>query len=168
MIEADWCRKHVNQSAGALVRAFKWAAAEELVGALVWHALRCVEGLKAGRTTARESRSACSAELADVEAAKAHLPAALRAAVDLQLLTGAARGSSGDPAGGRGPKRACLVLHAGRAQDAAQRQGAGHLPRPQGRRPCLLPGCCATPRRIAFPPPRCARLGSGETCRARV
>jgi hypothetical protein len=46
-------RKQINGRVGRIIRCFKWAAEEELIPALVWHALRSVRGLEAGPTLSR-------------------------------------------------------------------------------------------------------------------
>jgi integrase len=55
MIEAGLCRNVVNHRCRRIVRAFKWAASEELVPVAVWQALLTVRGLQQGRTKARET-----------------------------------------------------------------------------------------------------------------
>ncbi len=55
MIDAGLCRSLVNHRIDCIKRAFKWAAAEELVPASVYESLRTLAGLRRGRTTARES-----------------------------------------------------------------------------------------------------------------
>jgi integrase len=50
-----WSRTTINSHAGRVKRMFRWAASHEYLPASVWHALRAVEGLKAGRTEAREA-----------------------------------------------------------------------------------------------------------------
>ena len=53
--KCDLCRNVVNRRVGRIKRVFKWAVAEELVPASVWHALQTVTGLRYGRTDARET-----------------------------------------------------------------------------------------------------------------
>jgi hypothetical protein len=55
MIEAGWCRTLINRRVERVRRAFRWAAAEELVPAAVYQAMRTLPGLQKGRTAARES-----------------------------------------------------------------------------------------------------------------
>ncbi len=58
MIEnEDICRKQINARVNRIRRMFKWLASEELVPASVHVALTMVEGLRYGRTNARESPS---------------------------------------------------------------------------------------------------------------
>ncbi|MFH5806171.1 tyrosine-type recombinase/integrase [Alienimonas sp. DA493] len=88
MVEAGLCRKEVNKRVGRVKRMFRWGVAEELLPPDVRHALDAVEGLKRGRTTARETEPVRPAPDADVEAALTHLPAPVAAMVRLQRLTG--------------------------------------------------------------------------------
>lgn len=46
---------YINKLMPIITRAFKWAASEEMLPASVYHALRTVEGLRLGRTAARET-----------------------------------------------------------------------------------------------------------------
>ena len=55
MIEAGLCRNECNKRTRRIVRTYKWAAENELVPASVWHALRTVDGLRKGRSKARET-----------------------------------------------------------------------------------------------------------------
>src|SRR5207248_1265131 len=56
MVEAGLCRTTVNQRIGCIKRIFKWAASEELVPPSVYHGLQSVEGLRRGRSGAREPK----------------------------------------------------------------------------------------------------------------
>lgn len=87
MVAEGWCRRVVNQRVGCLKRAWKWAAAEELIPASLWHSLSAVEGLRAGRTSARESEPVEPAPEAAIAAVLPRLLPALRDVANLQLLT---------------------------------------------------------------------------------
>jgi hypothetical protein len=54
-IVAGLSRAECNRRANIVRRAIKWAAAEKLVPASVYHGLLVVDGLRKGRTTARET-----------------------------------------------------------------------------------------------------------------
>jgi integrase len=69
-------------------RAFKWASARQLVGVGGYTALRAVEGLKEGRTDARESRPVGPADPARVAATLPMLNPHVRTMVELLQLTG--------------------------------------------------------------------------------
>lgn len=88
-IDAGLARKTINDRVGDIKRCFKWAASEELVPVGVYEALRTVDGLRRGRTAAKETQPVQPVPLEHVEAVRPFLPAPVRALVDLQLLTAA-------------------------------------------------------------------------------
>lgn len=88
MIDAQLCRRVVNQRVGIIRRMFKWAAAEELVPAGAYHGLAAVDGLRRGRSAARETEPVGPATDHDVNAVLPYLPPTVRAMVQLQWLTG--------------------------------------------------------------------------------
>jgi len=92
MIGKDWCRKHINKQVDRVKRCFKWATRQQLIPGGVYEALRCVDGLKRGRTTAREGGKVMPIGDADVLATIEHLPAVVGDMVQLQRLTGARPG----------------------------------------------------------------------------
>jgi hypothetical protein len=49
------CRKEINKRISRIKRVFKWPVSEELVPPFVFEALRTVDGLRLGGTTAREN-----------------------------------------------------------------------------------------------------------------
>ena len=67
---------------------FRWLAAEQLVPAAVWQSLVVVDGLRVGRTIAREAEPIGPADDAIVDATIEQLPAVLGDMVRLQRLTG--------------------------------------------------------------------------------
>jgi len=86
-------RKHINQLSGRIVRAWRWAAENEMVPAECWHALKAVSGLRAGRTAAREGRVVRPVADAVVEATLAEIKAPQVVAIlRLLRLTGARAG----------------------------------------------------------------------------
>jgi integrase len=92
MIGNDWCRSHINKQVDRVKRAFKWATENEVIPGTVYEALRCVAGLKRGRTEAREGRKVMPISDADILATIVHLPAVVADMVQLQRLTGARPG----------------------------------------------------------------------------
>jgi integrase len=88
MVKKDWSRVYVNAQVDRLRRAFRWAASEQLVPAAVYDALKTVEGLRRGRTKARETKKVKPVASEHVEATLAHMPAVVRAMVRFQQLTG--------------------------------------------------------------------------------
>jgi integrase len=81
-------RRTINQHVGRIKRMFRWAVAEELVPAHVLHALQAVEGLRRGRSEAREGERVRPVPEEHVDAVLPHLSAAVRAMVEVQRLTG--------------------------------------------------------------------------------
>jgi integrase len=92
MIAKDWCRNQVNKQVDRVKRMFKWATRQQMIPGGVYEALRCVDGLKRGRTAAREGRKVTPISDADVVATMEHLPAVVADMVQLQRLTGARPG----------------------------------------------------------------------------
>ena len=67
-VNAGLARSECNRRTNLVRRIFKWAAAEELVPATVYHGLAVVVGLQKGRTPARETEPVGPVDDADVEA----------------------------------------------------------------------------------------------------
>ena len=88
MVAAGWKRKTVNQRVHNLRRIFRWGVEHQLVAPAVLEALRAVEPLKAGKTSAPESRPVQPVAVEHVEACVAFLPPTVAVMVRLQLLTG--------------------------------------------------------------------------------
>ena len=92
MLAKDWCRTHINKQVDRLKRMFKWATENEMIPGAVYEALRCVAGLKRGRTPAREGRKVKPVSDTDILATLEHLPSVIADMVQLQRLTGARPG----------------------------------------------------------------------------
>lgn len=88
MIGKGWCRGHVNMQVGRIKRMFKWAVSNEVVPSDRYHALQAVDGLRAGRTSARESEPVKPVPEGQVEAILPHVATEVAAMIRLQLLTG--------------------------------------------------------------------------------
>ena len=88
MVEMGWCRNFINKQIGRIRRMFKWAVAEGMVGAEVWHALTALEPLKRGRSQARETDPILPVDDATVEATLLELDSVVADMVRLQRLTG--------------------------------------------------------------------------------
>src|SRR5262245_58162025 len=84
----DWSRNVVNRRVNRLRQIWKWAVEEGLVPAGTWHALLVVQGLRAGRTTARETPERKPVPENVVAATAPYLPRHVRGLVAFQLLTG--------------------------------------------------------------------------------
>lgn len=89
MIDADLCRAEVNRRVGRILRMFRWAVSEELILEAVYSALKSVEGLRRGRSKARETAPVMPVEWRHVEATIPLLAPRVGAIVSLLRLTGA-------------------------------------------------------------------------------
>jgi len=85
-------RSYVNKQTGIIKRLFKWGVSREIVPPVIHTALSTVEGLRMGRSKARESRVVMPVEEAVVEATLPHLPPIVADMVRFQRLTGARPG----------------------------------------------------------------------------
>lgn len=92
MLTRNWGRNHINTQAGRIKRMFKWAAAAEMVPGSVLENLKTVDGLRKGRTTAKESKPVLPIDDTTVDATLPHLPAVVADMVRFQRLTGARPG----------------------------------------------------------------------------
>ena len=108
MIDDGLARKLVNQRVGRIKRMFKWGAGAELIPASIPQALAMVDGLKRGRTEARETKPVQPVDDATVDATLPHLPAVVADMVRLQRFTGMR------------PAELCILL-----LTAVQNSGAG-------------------------------------------
>lgn len=88
MIEAGLCRNRINKDTARIRRVFKWAGAKRIVPASVWQELSTVEGLRAGRSAAKETAPVRPVAPSVVEATLPHLPPIVADMVRLQILTG--------------------------------------------------------------------------------
>jgi integrase len=88
MIRGGRCRNRVNKDAARIKRLFRWAAAKKLVPLSAYQSLQTVEGLRAGRSEARETAPVKPASEAVVDATLLHMRPQVGAMVRLQLLTG--------------------------------------------------------------------------------
>jgi integrase len=88
MIEAGLCRNRINKDAARIRRLFKWAAAKRIVPATVFHELQTVEGLRAGRSAAKETKPVGPVRLPVVQSTLPFMPDTVADMVRLQMLTG--------------------------------------------------------------------------------
>jgi len=88
MIEKGLARGVINQRIARIRRVFKWAVGEELVPPAVLEGLRTVEGLKRGRTVAREPEPIKPVADDLVDRTLLHLNRQVAAMARLQRLTG--------------------------------------------------------------------------------
>lgn len=88
MVESGLARTTVNRGIDKIRRMFRWGASEQLVSPDIATALGMVEGLRAGKTKARETAPVLPVDDATVEATLLHLPAVVADLVRLQRLCG--------------------------------------------------------------------------------
>jgi integrase len=88
MIEAGLTRKSINARVGRVKRLFRWGAEQELIPPVTYHGLLSVEGLKRGRSLARETEPVAPVPDEWVRPALPHLTPQVRAMVQVQELTG--------------------------------------------------------------------------------
>jgi len=88
MIELGWCRQLINRRVNRIKRFFKWAVSEDLIPSSVFESLRTVDGLRYGRSSARESAPVRPVDDAIVTATLPFLSPQVAAMVQLQRLTG--------------------------------------------------------------------------------
>jgi uncharacterized protein (TIGR02996 family) len=88
MIERKLCRTLINRRIDRVKRVFKWASSQELIPGTVYESLRTVEGLRRGRTEAKESEPVKPVDPAHVAATLTFLDHHLRTMVEVQRLTG--------------------------------------------------------------------------------
>src|SRR5262249_8593843 len=82
------CRYEVNRRTRQVVRVFRWGVAEELVPPSTLEALRALEGLRAGRTPARDNEPRRPCTDAQIRAILPHLPKPAASIVRLLRATG--------------------------------------------------------------------------------
>ena len=92
MISKGWCRTHINKQVDRVRRMFRWATEQELIPGNVYQALRAVDGLRHGRSEARESESVRPVPQDRIDAIKPHVSRQVWAMIQLQLLTAARAG----------------------------------------------------------------------------
>jgi hypothetical protein len=54
LVEQRLTRREINKRVGKAKRMIKWATAEEMIPSSIFHALQAVEGLRRGRSGAKE------------------------------------------------------------------------------------------------------------------
>jgi len=88
MIESKLARITVNQRVNCIRRIFRWGVSEGMVSPTVLQGLEAVDGLRRGRSEARESEPVRPVAEEIVLATIDHASPQIRAMVKLQLLTG--------------------------------------------------------------------------------
>lgn len=93
-VDADCARTYVNKICAEIRRVFKWGVSHELVPSSVYEALRTVDGLKRGRTSAREPKKIGPIDDTTVDATIPFLPPIVADMVRIQRLTGCRPGEA--------------------------------------------------------------------------
>lgn len=91
-VEAKQTRKTVNHYTAILKRLFKWSVSESLAPVEVHTRLATVEGLRAGRTRAKESKPVQPVPMAHVNAIRPYVSRQIWGLIQLQLHTAARPG----------------------------------------------------------------------------
>ena len=92
LIHRGQCRNTINKTVGTIRRVFKWAASEEVIDVSVFEALQTVEGLRAGRSSARETPPVRPVPDSHISAVRPYVSQQVWAVIQLQLLTAARSG----------------------------------------------------------------------------
>jgi len=92
MIGLGWSRSYINASVGRLRRCFKWAASRQLIPITAWQAMQTIDGLRYGRSGARETEPVKPVSQHDIGATLPFLNRHVRAMVQVQLLSGSRGG----------------------------------------------------------------------------
>lgn len=87
-IASDLCRNEVNNRTRRIVRAFKWAVANELIPPSIYYGLKTVDGLRRGRSGVRETLPVKPVPDAHIEAIRPFVLPPVWAMVQVQHLTG--------------------------------------------------------------------------------
>jgi len=124
MIESGLSRSTINSRVGRIRRIWRWGAAEGLVDAAVHARLVVVDALRKNRTTAPEAPGVAPVAEAVVRATLPHMPPAVAAMVELQLLTGCRVGEVLTMRGGEIDRSGAVWLYApGKHKNAHRGQG---------------------------------------------
>jgi integrase len=94
MVGLGWSRGVINQRVRRVVRCFKWGASREMVGPLVYQALRTVPGLSNGRSAARETQPVLPVEEAVLAKVIGTAPPVVACALRLMRWTGCRPGEA--------------------------------------------------------------------------
>jgi len=92
MINNGWCRSNINKMVGRIKLMFRWAAAQELIPASIYHVLDTVSGLRHGRSEAKETEPVRPVQQEYIDAIEPYVSRQVWAIIQLQLLTAARSG----------------------------------------------------------------------------
>lgn len=88
MISFDWSRKLINQQISRIKRMFRWGVTRQVVSPVVYQGIMAVEGLKQGRSSARETKKVKPIDEKYVYKVLPYTTPVIAAMIELQLLTG--------------------------------------------------------------------------------
>ncbi|MCD6395381.1 MAG: hypothetical protein J7M40_18010 [Planctomycetes bacterium] len=88
MISLNWSRGLINQRIGRIKRMFKWAVSRQIVSPLVYQGLMSIEGLKQGRSGARETAPIMPVDEKYVYAILPYTTPVIASMLELLLFTG--------------------------------------------------------------------------------
>ncbi len=88
MLDAGWARTTINRQISRIRQMFKWGAANELVSGSLCHGLAALDGLRRGRSAAKETDPVKPVPAAHIEAVMPHVSAQVAGMIELQRLTG--------------------------------------------------------------------------------
>lgn len=88
LLKQKLSRGYINSQVDKIKRIFKWGVAEELVPPEVFHGLQAVEGLRRGRTEAKETEPVGPVDGAVIDATLPEVPEIVADMIRLQRYTG--------------------------------------------------------------------------------
>ena len=88
MIAERIVRKTINQRIGRIKRMFKWAVTRQYVSPVIYQAIDAIEGLRRGRTTAKEGQKVKPVDESHVYAVLPYTTPVIATMIEMQLLTG--------------------------------------------------------------------------------
>lgn len=88
LVKAGYARTSINSRVGRVKRFLRWAAANELIPRGVIDGMWAVDGLRAGRTEARETDPVTAISMDHVSATLAHTTPTVAAMIQVQYLCG--------------------------------------------------------------------------------
>jgi integrase len=87
-IKANLVRGQINKRVGRICRMVKWGVSEQLVDPSILQALKAIEGLKKGRSEAKEGKKVLPVPEAFVDAVRPHVSRQIWAMIELQRFSG--------------------------------------------------------------------------------
>lgn len=88
LVREGMVRTTINQRIGRVKRMFKWACAQEFIPPETFHRLSCIEGLRQGRSAARESKVVRPVAWEHFQALLPFMPPPVRAMSEVQYYCG--------------------------------------------------------------------------------